>query len=312
MTGTAKETRAELFVDAALSGGDVEDYLALLKPRVMSLVVFTALVGMVTAPSTLNPGLALIALLSIAIGAGAAGALNMWCDTDIDRLMRRTRGRPLPAGRLDRSEALAFGIVLAAFSVVVLGLAANWLAAALLAFTIFFYAVVYSMWLKHLTAQNIVIGGVAGALPPVVAWAAVTGGVALEPLIYFFIIFMWTPPHFWALALFTGEDYAKANVPMMPNVAGAESTRRQILGYALLLAPIGMLPWVIGVAGPAYGVAAALLGAEFVRRAWLLWRLRETDNDRAAKKLFGYSIFYLFGLFAVRLVEVTALGLVGG
>jgi protoheme IX farnesyltransferase len=299
-------------VVANWSEGDVEDYVALLKPRVMSLVVFTALVGMVAAPSTLNPVLAFISLIAIAAGAGAAGALNMWYDADIDRLMRRTRTRPIPAGRLNPAEALGFGIVLAAFAVGILGLAANWLAAALLAFTIFFYAVVYSMWLKHATAQNIVIGGAAGALPPVVAWAAVTGGVTLEPLLYFLIIFMWTPPHFWALALFSGEDYARARIPMMPNVAGDESTRRQILVYTLLLAPIGALPWLLGMAGPAYGVAALILGTEFVRRAFLLWRRRDADNNRAARRLFGYSIAYLFGLFAVRLVEAASAGLVGG
>ncbi len=311
MTATANETDAKLLVEG-WNDGDVEDYVALLKPRVMSLVVFTALVGMVAAPVALNPVLAFIALLSIAVGAGAAGALNMWYDADIDRLMRRTRARPIPAGRLSPSSGFAFGIVLAAFSVAILGLAANWFAAALLAFTIFFYVVIYTAWLKRLTAQNIVIGGAAGALPPVVGWAAMTGGVSLEPLIYFLIIFMWTPPHFWSLALFTRGDYAAAGIPMMPNVAGDASTRRQILLYALLLAPIGALPFVLGEAGPVYGAVAILLGLEFVRRAALLWRRGDADNNRAAKSLFGYSVLYLFGLFAVRLVEVGILGPLGG
>ncbi len=307
---TVLDGTEEVLVDDG--GADVEDYAALLKPRVMSLVVFTALVGMVAAPGTLNPVLAFIALLSIAAGAGAAGALNMWYDADLDALMRRTRTRPIPAGRLDRSDALGFGIVLAAFSVGILGLAANWLAAALLAFTILFYIVIYTMWLKRWTAQNIVIGGAAGALPPVIGWAAMTGQVSLEPLVYFLIIFMWTPPHFWALALFTRDDYARASIPMMPNVAGDESTRRQILVYAALLAPIGALPWLLGHAGPAYGVVATLLGAEFIRRAALLWRRRDADRNRAAKSLFGYSIVYLFGLFSVRLVESVSAGLIGG
>lgn len=292
-------------------GADVEDYAALLKPRVMSLVVFTALVGMVAAPATLNPVLAAIALLAIAAGAGAAGALNMWYDADIDALMRRTRARPIPAGRLNRSDALGFGIVLGGFAIVVLGLAANWLAAALLAFTIFFYVAIYTAWLKRLTAQNIVIGGAAGALPPVIGWAAMTGQVSLEPLVYFLIVFMWTPPHFWALALFTREDYARVGIPMMPNVAGDASTRRQILVYSALLAVIGALPYLLGHAGPAYGIAAGILGAEFLRRALVLWRQADAHQNRAAKSLFGYSILYLFGLFGVRLTEAVAAGLFG-
>ena len=294
-----------------LGGADVGDYFALLKPRVMSLVVFTALVGMIAAPATLNPVLAAIALLAIAVGAGASGALNMWYDADIDAMMARTRARPIPAGRVEPGEALAFGLILSAFSVLVLGLAANWLAATLLAFTIAFYVAVYTMWLKRWTAQNIVIGGAAGALPPVVGWAAVTGGLSLEPLLLFLIIFLWTPPHFWALALFTRGDYARAGVPMMPNVAGAESTRRQILAYALVLAPVGLTPSIWGGAGAAYGVTAALLGAEFVRRAFVLAKRGEADGQRAAKKLFGFSIVYLFSLFAVRLAEALWASLAG-
>ena len=304
---TAYDTSDALHSD----GADVGDYLALLKPRVMSLVVFTALVGMAAAPATLNPALAAIALIAIAAGAGASGALNMWYDADIDRLMRRTAARPVPAGRLSREEALGFGLVLAAFSVTILGLAANWLAAGLLAFTIFFYVVIYTIWLKRWTAQNIVIGGAAGALPPVIGWAAVSGGVSIEPLVYFLIIFMWTPPHFWALALFAKGDYERAGVPMMPNVAGEDSTRRQILAYALVLAPIGVLPWFLGYAGAFYGAAAMLLGAEFIRRAILLWRRGSADNQKAAKRLFGFSILYLFALFAARLAESLAAGWTG-
>ena len=296
----------------ALEGGaDVEDFLALLKPRVMSLVVFTALVGMFAAPGELHPVLGFIALLAIAAGAGASGALNMWYDADIDALMKRTRTRPIPAGRMASAEALGFGLVLAAFSVGILGLAANWVAAGLLAFTIFFYAVIYTVWLKRWTAQNIVIGGAAGALPPVIGWAAVSGGVSLEPLLLFLVIFVWTPPHFWALALFTRGDYERAGIPMMPNVAGEASTRRQILGYALVLAPVGALPWLFGHAGPVYGVAAALLGAEFLRRAFVLQRTRDAENHRAAKSLFWFSILYLFALFAVRLAEALFPALTG-
>jgi protoheme IX farnesyltransferase len=299
-------------IAADAGGADVEDFAALLKPRVMSLVVFTALVGMVTARGDLNPVLAVIALLSIAVGAGAAGALNMWYEAGIDGLMRRTRTRPIPGGRLSRSDAFAFAVVLTCFSIAILGLAANWLAAVLLAFTIFFYVVVYTVWLKPRTAQNIVIGGAAGALPPVVGWAAMTGGVSLEPLLYFLIIFMWTPPHFWALALFTRDDYERAGIPMMPNIAGELSTRRQILIYSVLLTLVGVSPWMIGYAGPAFGAAAALLGLEFMRRAYVLGRRGDADNHRAAKKLFGFSIVYLFGLFGVRLVETVIIGSLGG
>jgi protoheme IX farnesyltransferase len=288
---------------AEWGGADVEDYFALLKPRVMSLVVFTALVGMASAPVGLHPVLGFISLLAVAVGAGASGALNMWYDRDIDLLMQRTRRRPVPAGRIAPEEALAFGLVLAVFSAAVLGLAANWLAATLLAFTIFFYAVIYTIWLKRWTAQNIVIGGAAGALPPVIGWAAVTGGLSLEPLLLFLVIFVWTPPHFWALALFTQGDYQRAGIPMMPNVAGVESTRRQILIYALALAPAGALPWLFGHAGLLYGAAALALGAEFVRRAIVLLRRGEADNNRAAKSLFGFSILYVFALFAARLAE---------
>ncbi len=312
MTTTASQTKAAAIAEPAWADPDIGDYTALLKPRVMSLVVFTALVGMAASPGGLQPVLAAIALIAIAVGAGASGALNMWYDADIDRLMKRTAGRPIPARRLERSDALAFGIVLATFAVVTLGLAANWLAAGLLAFTIVFYVVIYTMWLKRWTAQNIVIGGAAGALPPVIGWAAMTGTVAAEPLLYFLIIFLWTPPHFWALALLAHKDYERAGVPMLPNVAGTAATRRQILAYTAILAPIAVAPWPLGFAGPFYGLAAILLGAEFTRRAIRLWRSSDEDARQAAGSLFGYSILYLFALFAARLLEAALAGLVGG
>ncbi|UDL91687.1 heme o synthase [Mesorhizobium sp. PAMC28654] len=287
-----------------MSEATAGDFFALLKPRVMSLVVFTAFVGMIAAPVAINPLLAVIAILSIAIGAGASGALNMWYDADIDAVMTRTAGRPVPSGRIRPNEALAFGLVLSVLSVMTLGVLANWLAATLLAFTIFFYAVVYTMWLKRWTPQNIVIGGAAGAFPPVIGWAAVTGSVSLESVVLFLIIFLWTPPHFWALALFKSDDYARAGIPMMPNVAGQASTRRQIFAYALVLAPVGVLPWVLGYTTPVYGVAAALLGVGFVWYAWKV--LGMADDDRVmkpAKALFAYSLLYLFAIFAAYLAD---------
>jgi len=287
-----------------MSEATAGDFFALLKPRVMSLVVFTAFVGLVAAPVSINPLLAVIAILSIAIGAGASGALNMWYDADIDAVMTRTASRPVPAGRVSPGEALSFGLVLSALSVMTLGVLINWLSAALLAFTIFFYAVIYTMWLKRWTPQNIVIGGAAGAFPPVIGWAAVTGSVSLESLILFLIIFLWTPPHFWALALFKSDDYARAGIPMMPNVAGQASTRRQIFAYALVLAPIGVLPWALGYTSAAYGAVSAVLGAGFVWYAWKV--LGMSDDDRSmkpAKALFGYSLLYLFAIFAAYLVD---------
>jgi heme o synthase len=283
---------------------DVRDYFALLKPRVMSLVVFTALVGIVRAPAELHPVLAFAALLCIAVGAGAAGALNMWWDADIDARMTRTLRRPVPAGRVAPGEALAFGLVLSAGSVLMLGLFVGWLAASLLAFTIFFYAVVYSMWLKRSTPQNIVIGGAAGAFPPMIGWAAVTGAIGLESIVLFLIIFFWTPPHFWALALLKKDDYARAGIPMLPNVAGDPETRKQILIYSLILAPLGVAPTLLGFAGLAYGIAAAVLGIVFVAMAIDIFR-RNTGAaaDAAARRLFAYSILYLFLLFAFLLVE---------
>jgi heme o synthase len=283
---------------------EVRDYFALLKPRVMSLVVFTALVGIVRAPDHLHPVLAFAALLCIAIGAGAAGALNMWWDADIDARMTRTARRPIPAGRIAPGEALSFGLVLSVGSVLMLGLFAGLLAAALLTFTIFFYAVIYTMWLKRWTPQNIVIGGAAGAFPPMIGWAAVTGSISIESIVLFLIIFFWTPPHFWALALLKKDDYARAGVPMLPNVAGEGETRRQILLYSLILAPLGAAPWLLGYAGVAYGIAAAILGLVFLAIAFEIWRNRSAAAAAtAARKLFAYSILYLFLLFAMLLVE---------
>lgn len=276
---------------------DVSDYWALLKPRVMSLVVFTALMGLLAAPGTIHPWLGFISVLCIAIAAGASGALNMWYEADIDAMMKRTRNRPIPAGRIEPGAVLGFGLVLAVASVVSLGLFVNVVAAALLAFTIFFYAVIYTVWLKRRTAQNIVIGGAAGAFPPVVAWASVTGSIDFNALVLFAIIFMWTPPHFWALALFIKGDYEKAGIPMLPVVAGEAETRKQILIYAILLAPIGVLPWLLGFAGNVYGASAIGLGVLFVVGAWRTYRERE--EVKAARALFSYSILYLFGLFGV-------------
>ena len=291
--------------DAAL-GGSVGDYFALMKPRVMSLVVFTALVGMVAAPGHIHPALGAIALVAIAVGAGASGALNMWYDADIDARMTRTAGRSIPQGRVSAGEALTFGGVLSVLSVAVLGVLVDWFAAALLAFTIFFYIVVYTMWLKRRTAQNIVIGGAAGALPPMIGWAAVTGGVSVESLLLFAIIFMWTPPHFWALALLRSADYERAGVPMLPVVAGPDETRRQIMIYSVLLAALSIAPFCIGLGGWAYLTAAIGLGAAFLAFAFDVWHARQGQlAARAARRLFGFSILYLFGLFAVLLAEHT-------
>lgn len=280
----------------------VGDYIALLKPRVMSLVVFTALVGLAVAPGSLHPVTAFTALLCIAVGAGASGALNMWFDADIDAKMTRTARRPVPMGRVQPGEALAFGLTLSGFSVVVLGLLVNVLAAALLAFTIFFYVVVYTMWLKRSTPQNIVIGGAAGAFPPMIGWAAVTGSLSLEPILLFAIIFIWTPPHFWALALYRTEDYARAGIPMLPVVAGEVVTRRHILLYTLLLVPVGIAPWPLGFAGVMYGVTSVVTGAIMLLLAWQVFRERR-PVERACRNLFTFSILYLFLLFAVLLVE---------
>ena len=301
MTFIAPTTEAP-FVSTA----DPGDYIALLKPRVMSLVVYTAIAGMLIASPHVNVVIAGAALLAITIGAGASGALNMWYDADIDALMRRTAGRPIPTGRVTSAEALAFGLILAVLSVLALGVIANWLAASLLAFTIFFYVVVYSMWLKRATPHNIVIGGAAGALPPVVAYAAVTGTVGWSSVALFALIFVWTPPHFWALALVKSEEYAKAGIPMLPNVAGPDRTRRDILLYSLLLAPVGLLPYLLGFATIAYGALAAATGVAFVWLAWRVYRVRTGDSaNKAAYRLFSFSILYLFILFAEIIGERT-------
>jgi heme o synthase len=290
-----------------MSEATAGDYLELLKPRVMSLVVFTAFVGLVAAPVTTNPVIAVIAILAIAIGAGASGALNMWYDADVDAVMSRTARRPIPSGRVLPGEALAFGLILSVLSVMTLGVLVNWLAASLLAFTIFFYAVIYSMWLKRSTPQNIVIGGAAGAIPPVIGWAAATGSVSMESIVLFLIIFLWTPPHFWALALFKTEEYGRAGIPMMPNVAGAASTRRQMFVYTLLTAAVGVLPWAMGYATVGYGLVAAGLGLGFVHYAWKVLQMSDTDKVmKPAKALFGYSLLYLFGIFAAYLADAVA------
>ena len=295
-----------------------QDFVQLLKPRVMSLVVFTALTGLVCAPERINPILAAVAILCIAVGAGASASLNMWYDADIDAKMRRTRGRPVPSGKVQGADALTLGVVLSMFSVMLMGIALNWFAAGLLAFTIVFYAVVYTMWLKRWTAQNIVIGGLAGALPPVIGWAAATGGAPLNAWLLCAIIFMWTPPHFWALSLYTSEDYAKAGVPMMPVVKGAASTRTQILVYSLLLIPVCVAPAFTGLGGASYLAVSGLGGLVFLLLAWRLFRSRAGEaadprNDdglydvragaKDARNLFAFSILYLSLLFATLLAE---------
>jgi protoheme IX farnesyltransferase len=297
-------------VPALAGGARVEDYLALLKPRVMSLVVFTALVGMLVAPGGINPFVGLVAIVCIAIGAGASGALNMWYDADIDAVMSRTQNRPIPAGRMTGGEALAFGLILSVFSVTLLGLATNWVAGGFLAFTIFFYAVVYTMWLKRSTPQNIVIGGAAGAFPPMVGWAAVTGTLSWESFALFLIIFLWTPPHFWALALYKQGDYGAAGIPMMPNVAGEKSTKWQIFGYSIVLAASSVLPNLLGFSGWIYGAVAVLSGLSFI---WLSLRLLSAPDSismrRAARTLFTFSLSYLFVLFLALLTDNIALRL---
>jgi protoheme IX farnesyltransferase len=270
----------------------------------MTLVVFTAFVGLITAQSDINPLIAAVSILAIAVGAGASGSLNMWYDADIDMVMSRTVNRPVPSGRVLPKEALGFGLVLSAFSVVTLGLVANWLAAFMLAFTIFFYAVIYTMWLKRWTPQNIVIGGAAGAFPPIVGWAAATGEIGLYSVIQFLIIFLWTPPHFWALALFKSGDYESAGVPMMPNVAGEASTKLQIFIYALIVAVVGVLPTVFGYAGMAYGLLSGALGLGFAWYSWKVYRMPESDRTmKPAKQLFGFSLLYLFAVFMALLAD---------
>ena len=288
-----------------ISEAEVGDYFALLKPRVMSLVIFTALVGLAIAPGHFHPVLAFTSLLCIAVGAGASGALNMALEGDIDAKMARTANRPIPRGRVTRAEALAFGLTLAFFSVLTLGILVNWYAGALLAFTIFFYVVIYTMLLKRWTAQNIVIGGAAGALPPVVAWVAATGSLSVEPVLLFLIIFFWTPPHFWALALFRSDDYARAGVPMLPVVAGPDATRLQILLYTVVLVVVAFAPWPLGYFDAVYGVTSLVLGAGMLALALNVYRRRaRAESLRATRKLFAFSILYLFALFATLGLEV--------
>ena len=285
---------------------DWRDFYALTKPRVMSLVIFTGLCGMLAAPGRIDPVLGFTAILCIALGAGGAAALNQWWEADIDAGMRRTQERPLPAGRMDRTSARDFGVALAAASVLVMGLAVGWLAAAILLVSILYYAVVYTIWLKPRKPQNIVIGGGAGAFPPLIGWVAVTGDITLMPVVLFAIIFMWTPPHFWALALFVQSDYAKVGIPMMPVVAGEQSTRRQILAYAVLLLPLSLVPWWIGGAGLVYGIAAAILSGVFLAlsaRVGLRRRAGPDDTMRPEKQLFAWSVVYLFALFAALVAD---------
>ncbi|MBK1660493.1 heme o synthase [Paracraurococcus ruber] len=293
---------------------EVGDWLTLLKPRVVSLVVLTGVVGLLVAPGRLPPALAIAAVLCIALGAGAAGAINMWYDRDIDARMKRTATRPIPAGRIAPGAALAYGVGLAMASVLIMGLATNWMAAGVLALSILFYVGVYTMWLKRRTSQNIVIGGAAGAFPPVIGWAAVTGHVTLEPLVLFAIIFFWTPPHFWALSLFAHADYERVGVPMLPVTHGAKETRKQVLVYTLVLLPLTLAPWALGFAGWAYAAAAVLLGAEFLRQSIAVYRDaqdaagRSLTKDAPARKAFRYSLSYLGLLFIALAVDRMILG----
>ena len=291
----------------AAGGARVEDYFALLKPRVMSLVVFTAIIGLLLAPGGINPVVGVIAILCIAIGAGGSGALNMWYDADIDRVMSRTANRPIPAGRVSREEALTLGLVCSGFSVMILGLATNWVAAALLAFTIFFYAVIYTMWLKRSTPQNIVIGGAAGAFPPMIGWAAVTGDISLPSVVLFLIIFLWTPPHFWALALYKQGDYGAAGIPMLPNVRGEQATKVQILAYSVILVATSLIPSFIGMSGWLYTAVAATTGISFVYLAARLFRTTEnTAMKKVARSLFTYSLSYLAVIFFALMTDRVA------
>ncbi|HVZ08787.1 heme o synthase [Rhodopila sp.] len=301
-----------MFAGDMVIEADYRDWIMLLKPRVMTLVVFTGAIGLLVAPGHLNVVLALTAVLCIAVGAGACGAINMWYDRDIDAVMRRTCKRPIPAGRIEPGAALGFGIVLAAGSVIMMGLALNIAAACALALSIVFYVFVYTIWLKRRTPQNIVIGGAAGAFPPVIGWAAVTGSIDTVPLILFAIIFIWTPPHFWSLALWANDDYRRAGVPMLPVTNGARETRRQIFAYTLILVPLTLAPWLVGFSGTPYAVAAFLLGAVFIQRMWAVLRDRQDADgvsqtgDAPARAAFKYSVYYLFVLFAALAIDRLA------
>jgi protoheme IX farnesyltransferase len=300
---------SDLSVTPATGEAGFGDYVQLLKPRVMSLVVFTALVGLLVAPVDAHPFVVFVSVLFIALGGGASGALNMWYEADIDAVMKRTARRPIPAGRVTEGEALGVGLALSGISVVMLGLAANWFAAAFLAFTIFFYAVVYTMWLKRFTPQNIVIGGAAGAFPPMIGWACATGGISLESVLMFALIFMWTPPHFWALALFMKDDYSRAGVPMLTVTHGRRATRRHIMGYSLALAPVALVTGLTTIGGPLYMAAAVVLNARLLDGAWLILRrdevAAEADAYRAEKAFFRFSLTYLFLLFGALLAEAS-------
>ncbi len=279
---------------------DVSDYFALLKPRVMSLVVFTALVGLLVAPISVNPVIGFASILFYAIGAGASGALNMWWDAYIDVIMKRTQGRPVPAGKVTANNAMIFGLWMSVISVLMLGLTANYLAAGLLAFTIFFYAVIYTMWLKRSTPQNIVIGGAAGAFPPMIGWAIATGGVSIESVLMFALIFMWTPPHFWALAIYRKDDYAKADIPMLPVTHGVEFTQLHIILYTIILIIVTIFPFLTGMSGLIYFTGAVLLGGKFL---WMTLQLKKTQSPLLAWQTFKYSIWYLMLLFAFLLLD---------
>lgn len=293
---------SDLSLSTPISEARVADYIALLKPRVMSLVVFTAFAGMWVAPGIgqMHPLIAAVAIACIAINAGAAGAINMWYDRDIDAVMNRTRGRPIPMGRVPAEEALSFGIILSLFSVMTMGLAVNWVAAILLALANAFYVFVYTMWLKRRTPQNIVIGGAAGAFPPMIGWACVTGTVPIESIALFAVIFFWTPPHFWALSLFANADYQRANIPMLPCVAGPRATKIQMMIYTLIMLPVSLLPYWLNVAGIGYGIAAFALSVFFI---FTCARVLLDESDKSARLMFGYSVFYLFALFLALMID---------
>ncbi len=290
-----------LYTAAAINHSSVGDYFSLLKPRVMSLVVFTGLVGLVIAPGNIHPLIAFIAILCIAIGSGAAGAINMWYDRDIDAVMKRTENRAIPLGKITPEQAIEFGAVLSVASVLLMAIAVNYISAALLATAILFYVFVYTIWLKRKTTQNIVIGGAAGAFPPIIGWAAVTGNITIEPIILFLIIFFWTPPHFWALSLYRNEDYKRANIPMLPVIHGAFYTKKQILIYSIYLFLASLLPFAIGIAGITYALSAIILGVIFIKKSFILLL---SNNTEGAPGLFGYSILYLFLLFSALVIDM--------
>ncbi len=296
---------ASVTIKAEALPADWRDFVALTKPRVMTLVVFTGLCGLLAAPVTIHPVLGFTAILCIALGAGAAAALNQWYEADLDALMKRTAARPLPAGRMDKQSALHFGVGLGAFSVLLMGLALNWLAAAILAASILYYVIIYTVWLKRRTPQNIVIGGGAGSFPPLIGWAAATGNVAVLPVLLFLLIFLWTPPHFWALSLFVRTDYAAAGVPMLPVVAGPKTTRNQILLYTIPMGIAAVLPWPLGLSGPIYGIAAVALSLVFLFLAIRVYRNDATEAAamRPEKKLFAFSVIYLFAIFGALVLD---------